>query len=220
MRQYKNNNPAADFCCPNCDENYELKAQKGRFGGKIVNGAYHTLIQKLRTERNPNLILLAYDAGSWSVTGLEVIPKHFFIPEIVKARPPLSLSARRAGWIGCNINLASIPLAGRVCVVKDHVARPRADVLESWDRARLLREKNLRERTWLLTVMGLIDSLGREDFILDDLYKFEEHLCRSFPNNKHIKPKIRQQLQTLRNAGYLHFTARGRFRAENLTRRL
>jgi len=211
MHQYKNNNPATDFRCPNCDENYELKAQKGRFGGKIVDGAYHTLIQKLRTEQNPNLILLAYDGGSWSVTGLEVIPKHFFIPEIVEARPPLSASARRAGWIGRNINLASIPLAGRVCVVKDQVARSKPDVLESWNRTSRLREKNLRERTWLLTVMNLIDSLGRKDFTLDDLYMFEQRLCHSFPSNKHVKPKIRQQLQALRDAGYLEFTARGRY---------
>ena len=211
IQQYKNNNPATDFHCLVCDEEYELKGKKGRFGGKVVNGAYHTLVQKLRTGQNPNLILLAYDAELRSVLDLEIIPKHFFTPEIVEARKPLSAFARRAGWIGCNINLASIPLAGRICIVKDQVARSKPDVLESWNETRFLREKNARERTWLLTVMWLIDSLGRKDFALDDLYMFEEHLRHKFPKNKHVKEKIRQQLQTLRDGGYLEFTTRGRY---------
>ncbi len=211
MHQYKNNNPATDFRCPGCDEKFELKGKRGRFGGKVVDGAYNTLIEKLRTEQNPNLVLLAYDRESWSVTSLEIIPKHFFTPEIVEARRPLSASARRAGWIGCNINLASIPLVGRVCIVKDRVARSKPDVLESWNKTRFLRNKSLRERTWLLTVMNLIDSLGRKDFALNELYMFEKRLCHVFPNNKHVKEKIRQQLQTLRDAGFIEFTARGRY---------
>jgi len=209
IQQYKNNNPATDFHCLSCDEEYELKGKRGRFGGKIVNGAYHTLVQKLRTEQNPNLILLAYDTELCSVLNLEIIPKHFFTPEIVEARRPLSASARRAGWIGCDINLTSIPLAGRICIVENQVARSKFDVLENWNKTRFLREKNVRERTWLLTVMSLIDSLGRKDFALNELYVFEERLRYAFPKNKHVKEKIRQQLQTLRDGGYIEFTARG-----------
>lgn len=211
IQQYQNNNPATDFHCLVCDEEYELKGKRGRFGGKIVNGAYHTLVQKLQTEQNPNLILLAYDIKLSSVLDLEIIPKHFFTPEIVEARRPLSASARRAGWIGCNINLTSIPLAGRICIVKNRTARSKSDVLESWNKTRFLREKNAQERTWLLTVMELIDSLGRKDFVLSDLYMFKEPLSHAFPNNKHVKEKIRQQLQTLRDGGYIEFTARGRY---------
>ena len=190
MEQYGNNNPAADFHCLVCCEAYELKGTRGRFDGRIVNGAYHTLVQKLRTEQNPNLILLGYDTKICSVLNLEIIPKHFFTPEIVEARKPLSASARRAGWIGCNINLTSIPLAGRICVVKNQVARSKFDVLESWNKTRFLRETNAREQTWLLTVMGLIDSLGRKDLTLNELYAFEDHLRHAFPSNKHVQEKI------------------------------
>lgn len=211
IHQYKNNNPATDFHCLNCDEDYELKGKRGRFGGKVVNGVYQTLIQKLRTEQNPNLILLTYDEKFCSVLNLEIILKHFFTPGVVEARRPLSVSARRAGWIGCNINLTSIPPAGRISVVKDQVARSKFDVLESWNKTRFLREKNVRERTWLLTIMGLIESLGRKDFALNELYVFEERLRHAFPNNKHVKEKVRQQLQTLRDGGYIEFTGRGRY---------
>jgi type II restriction enzyme len=37
-------------------------------------------------------------------------------------------------------------------------------------------------------------------------------LSRLYPNNKHVKPKIRQQLQVLRDHGYLEFESKGRYR--------
>ena len=93
----------------------------------------------------------------------------------------------------------------------DQIARSKFDVLESWNKTRFLREKNAGERTWLLAVMGLIDLLGRKEFALSELYAFEDHLRHAFLNNKHIREKIRQQLQTLRDGGYIAFTARGRY---------
>ena len=37
-------------------------------------------------------------------------------------------------------------------------------------------------------------------------------LSKKHPDNHHIKPKIRQQLQFLRDKGYLEFVERGRYR--------
>lgn len=67
-------------------------------------------------------------------------------------------------------------------------------------------------RGWTLTVMKCIDRLDKKDFLLDDVYKFEEELKRAYPGNKHIKDKIRQQLQILRDKGYLEFIGRGKYR--------
>jgi type II restriction enzyme len=50
------------------------------------------------------------------------------------------------------------------------------------------------------------------EFDLSDVYAFEDELRVLYPNNNHIKQKIRQQLQVLRNQGYLDFTSRGHYR--------
>jgi hypothetical protein len=54
--------------------------------------------------------------------------------------------------------------------------------------------------------------LNKTDFMLDDVYAFEGELASVYPDNKHIKDKIRQQLQVLRDKGYLEFMGRGKYR--------
>jgi len=49
-------------------------------------------------------------------------------------------------------------------------------------------------------------TLGRNElFTLEDIYIAEPILQRLYPENKHIKAKIRQQLQVLRDHKYLEF---------------
>src|SRR3990167_8509168 len=98
--------------CPNCEEDYELKSKKETIGNKLVDGAYHTMIERLQSSNNPNFFLLNYDLQNFEVLNFFVIPKHFFIPDIIEERKALSQTARRAGWIGCNILLQSIPQSG------------------------------------------------------------------------------------------------------------
>ena len=59
--------------------------------------------------------------------------------------------------------------------------------------------------------MRYIDKLGRQGFTLDDVYTFENELSKLHPENKHIKDKIRQQLQILRDKNYLDFVDRGKY---------
>ena len=42
--------------------------------------------------------------------------------------------------------------------------------------------------------------------------EFEDHLARLHPMNKHIRPKIRQQLQVLRDHGIVEFLGKGLYR--------
>ena len=72
-------------------------------------------------------------------------------------------------------------------------------------------EKEILAKGWLLDVMRSIEKLGEPEFTLDDIYALENELQKLHPENKHIKDKIRQQLQVLRDKGYLDFTARGRY---------
>src|SRR3989344_5878752 len=112
--KYPNNQPVADFYCSNCKEDYELKSKRDNIGSKIVDGAYRTMIERLQSSKNPNFFLLNYDLHNLTVLDFLVIPKHFFIPEIIERRKPLAATARRAGWVGCNIILKNIPQIGKI----------------------------------------------------------------------------------------------------------
>jgi len=211
--KYPNNQPLADFFCSNCKEDYELKSKQGSIGIKIIDSEYRTKIERLQSSSNPNLFVLNYNLQDLSVLNFFVIPKHFFVPEIIEKRKPLAETARRAGWIGSNILLQKIPQIGKIFIVKRRRVEPKEKVLKEWKRTLFLREeKEISARGWLLDTMHCIEKLGKQEFTLDDVYVFERELSVLHPDNKHIKDKIRQQLQVLRDKGYLDFISRGYYR--------
>lgn len=211
--KYPNNRPVADFYCSNCKEDYELKSKQDTLGAKILDGAYRTMIERLQSSDNPNFFLLNYDLGNLVVLNFLVIPKHFFVPEIIEKRKPLAKTARRANWVGCNIILQSIPESGKIFFVKNRQVEPKEKVLAGWKKTLFLREeKEISAKGWLLDVMRGIEKLGKREFTLEDIYAFEYELGKLHPENKHIKDKIRQQLQILRDNSYLDFVARGHYR--------
>lgn len=208
--KFNNNKPVADFFCSNCKEEYELKSKKDSIGNKIVNGAYRTMIGRLSDSNNPNFFLLNYDLKNFEVVNFLVIPKHFFIPAIIEKRKPLTNTARRAGWIGCNILLHKIPQTGKIFFVKNRGIESKDKIIAEWQKTLFLRdEKEISAKGWLLDIMNCIENFRGKEFILDDVYAFEKQLSKKHPDNKHIKDKIRQQLQILRDKGYLDFIAKG-----------
>jgi type II restriction enzyme len=213
VTHYDNNRPVADFHCESCQEEYELKSKKSQIGTKIVDGAYITMIERLGSSTNPNFFMLTYDFSTLTVKDFMVVPKHFFIPEIIEKRKPLSDTARRAGWTGCNILLNSVPESGKVFFVRNGLIAPQEDVLSKWQKTLFLREeKEISAKGWLLDVMRCVEKIGRSDFTLEDVYKFENELARLHPENNHVKDKIRQQLQVLRDKNYIEFISRGNYR--------
>jgi type II restriction enzyme len=113
MSQFPDNSPLADFLCTSCAEEFELKSQKGRFGSKVLDGEFKTKCERLAASNNPNLLLMNYDLKSLAVVNLFIVPKHFFVREIIEERKPLSATARRAGWVGSKILLERVPSPGR-----------------------------------------------------------------------------------------------------------
>ena len=211
--KYPNNQPVADFYCSKCKEDYELKSKHASIGTKIVDGAYRTMIERLQGSNNPNFFLLSYNLQNLEVLNFLVIPKHFFVPKIIEKRKPLTTTARRAGWIGCNILLQSIPQTGKIFFVRNRQVEPKEKVLAEWKKTLFLREeKEVSAKGWLLDTMRSIERVGKQEFTLDDIYAFENELSKLHPKNKHIKDKIRQQLQVLRDKGYLDFVSRGYYR--------
>jgi type II restriction enzyme len=107
ISSFPNNSPLADFFCTSCNEEFELKSQKGKFGTRVVDGAFKTKCERLAASNNPNLFLMNYDLKSLAVVNLFIVPKHFFVREIIEERKPLAITARRAGWIGSNTRIAN-----------------------------------------------------------------------------------------------------------------
>lgn len=220
INPFPNNSPVADFFCFVCKEEYELKSQNKSFGDKVLDGAFRAKCERLAANNNPNLFLLNYDRKLLSVTNLFVVPKHFFIREIIEERKPLAPTARRAGWIGSRILLKQIPEAGKIFIVRAGQPESKEAVLEKWNRTLFLRDQEQEARGWLIEVMKCVEAIGKSEFTLDDMYAFEDRLSHLYPGNRNVKPKIRQQLQFLRDRGYLYFVSRGyyRVRGESSTR--
>ena len=55
-------------------------------------------------------------------------------------------------------------------------------------------------------------ELDKKTFTLDEMYDFDSRLQELHPDNKNIGPKIRQELQVLRDNGVLEFIERGKYR--------
>jgi type II restriction enzyme len=76
------------------------------------------MIERLQSDTNPNFFFLNY-TKNYEISNFVVIPKHFFTSEIIEKRKPLSETARRAGWTGCNILLSPIPESGKIFYIKN-----------------------------------------------------------------------------------------------------
>ena len=143
---------------------------------------------------------------------LFTIPKFFFTPAIIEKRKPLSENARRAGWVGCNILYNQLPDSAKIFYVRDGVIADAESVVEKYKKVSFVAEKPLESKGWLLDVMFIIESLHKDIFELDDVYKFIDFFRSQHPNNNHIQDKIRQQLQFLRDKGFIEFIGRGNYR--------
>ena len=67
-------------------------------------------------------------------------------------------------------------------------------------------------RGWTLDVLNVVRALGREEFTLAQVYARGEELQRLHPQNRYVEAKIRQQLQRLRDLGFVEFVGRGEYR--------
>lgn len=205
------NKPVADFLCPACASDYELKSKKGKFATKATDGAYATMISRINRQNAPSFFFLGHDGIR--VHTFFTVPAHYFTPDIIEKRRPLGPTARRAGWVGCNILLRQIPASGRIYYIRNGEEQSRQQVMDTYAATSFLRNTASSQlRGWLLDVMWCIEKLGEREFALNDVYRFEHHLAVLHPQNHHIRPKIRQQLQYLRDMGYLSFTGRGKYR--------
>jgi type II restriction enzyme len=212
IKNLENNKKVSDFLCKKCFENYEQKANQKKFKGKVVSSEYKTIITRLSTKNKPHFFFLQYLIKNYSVNNFFVVPKYFFIPEIIEKRKALSENAQRKGWIGSYILFFKIPDSGKIYYVENGEQLSKKNILLKWRKTAFLKDIKKDElRGWILDVMNCIDDLNQKEFVLQDIYNFESNLKIIHPENKHIKDKIRQQLQFLRDKGYLDFIGRGKY---------
>jgi hypothetical protein len=224
----------------------------------------------------------------WLVRNLLLVPSFAFPPSAIVKCPPLSPTARRAGWIGCNFDLRRIPADARIAVVRtaphpdplpagegtaiaplpkigqsshrrtaddnspspwgegrgeggrfQTIIIPTSEVREKFRKVKPLKELSVKERGWTLDVLNIVrrlveergcphpqhfrrlqrhgkvstsqnlpraaagDSRAPSEFTNEDVYAFTRELEQLHPDNRHIRDKIRQQLQVLRDAKLL-----------------
>ena len=207
----RDNTRVVDFICPGCGAEFQLKAKRGSFGRKVVDAAYAPMVQRARENRSPHFAFLGYDSIYWRVSRLLLVPGHFITPDVIERRKALRKSARRAGWVGCNLLLERVPPDGRVGVVCENAVVPPESVRAQWARYEWLSGTRPEQRTWTVDVLRCVRSLGKSEFTLAEVYSFEEELAASHPKNRHVRDKIRQQLQVLRDKGVLEFLGGGRY---------
>jgi type II restriction enzyme len=208
LKKSRANTPSLDFVCPRCEQLYELKSLKKWNPKKIVDAGYESMMRAIRGDRTPNLLVLHY-SSNWVVQNLILIPRVFFTESVIEKRKPLSLSARRAGWVGCNILLERIPEDGKIALISSGDCLPKGRVRDEFSRVRKLAEIPPQLRGWTIDVLNAIRRLGKARFSLAELYATESDLQKTHPHNRNVRPKIRQQLQVLRDLGLLRFTAPG-----------
>jgi type II restriction enzyme len=213
------NAQAIDFACPACRTTFQLKSQASALSRRIVDAGYEAMRRAITEDRTPNLIALHYDASSWGVRNLVLVPRFAFSMSVIEKRRPLATTARRAGWIGCNILLCNIPEDARIDLIREGIPASPDLVRSKYSQLTPLTRVDADVRGWTLDVLRVARSLRKSHFSLDELYAYEGELKSLHPTNRNVKPKIRQQLQRLRDLGIIEFGSPGhyQFRKPHLT---
>lgn len=170
------------------------------------------MVEAIRNDETPSIFALHYDPVKWSVNNLILIPRFAYSVKDIFRRQPLSPTAERHEWVGCAILLQAIPLRARIPIILDGVPISPKGVRQEFQRLRPLRRVKSTARGWTLDVLLIVDSLGKREFGLDEVYAHEANLRARHLLNRHVRPKIRQQLQKLRNLGLLEFLGHGQYR--------
>jgi type II restriction enzyme len=162
-------------------------------------------------DRTPNLFLLQYKRPELIVENVLLIPHFAFSESMLERRKPLSSSAERAGWVGCNFLLDRIPVDARIPVIQDGQPISSAKVRKAYEKLRPLEELNVQKRGWTLDVLQIVKGLNKKEFTLKEVYGQDEVLAKLHPNNAHVRDKIRQQLQVIRDLGLVDFHGSGSY---------
>ena len=146
------------------------------------------------------------------MTDLTRIPKFVYVPGIIEKRKPLPPTARRHGWVGCNILYGNIPKQGKIPIIKNKNVVDKKIVVEKYTTVKQIQTNNIETRGWLFDVLNCVNSVHRDIFTLKEMYGFVDVLQELHQDNHNIEAKIRQQLQLLRDKSFIEFLGNGVYR--------
>jgi hypothetical protein len=142
-------------------------------------------LNAIREDRTPNLLLMRHALATWEVRDLLLIPSFMFSESAVIKRPPLAPTARRAGWVGCNLDLHRIAPEARIPIVitrssgrepapspsresRESQSRltsaatiivPPEEVRAKYKRVKPLKDISVTQRGWTLDVLNIVRRL-------------------------------------------------------------
>jgi hypothetical protein len=224
LNQYPNNTPVYDFYCdhfnekvvviPTTRDNFQLKSGRNfpnnNFPNKIQGAEYNTTLNSLKQGTFPSPILLHYEKQKHTIEDILLLHRLSITLSCIEPRKPLSITARRMGWQGCVISLEKIPKIGRIMMVDNSNIIPKDLVLDKWAYTTRLLKGDITQRGWTADVINFVERLPK-NFSLEDIYVYENRLAELHPQNKHVRDKIRQQLQILRDRGFIKFKEPGKY---------
>jgi type II restriction enzyme len=203
--------PFRDHICPKCGLGYELKSARSAHTRVVQDGGYDSMMREIRRDNPPALMLLQYDPA-WCVRRLVAVHPVFLTPAVIRKRPKPHLRPRTGTpyWM-CDFNLDAIPSDGKIVVVSNAKVRPPKEVREAFAKSKPFADIPLAQRGWTALVLAAVRKINKPQFTLAEVYAHEATMQSAYPNNTHIRDKIRQQLQVLRDMGYIDFDGGGKY---------
>jgi len=206
LMQHKIDKPVNDLFCRECSADFELKSSKWNLWKTIPWWDYEVMV-KTMLENPMHLFVLKY-SEDYTIKNFLVVPKYFFIPEIIQKRNTSKVKQKNWKirlWTWWNILFDKIPESWKIHYIKDWTYKTRTEILEEWERVKFLEKTKEKSKWWIFDVMICIEKLWKKVFHRKELNIFYDELKLKYPNNNNVDAKVRQQLQFLRDRGYLEF---------------
>ena len=104
--------------CKNCNQKYQIKAKSATQKEinnitttktfKTIGGEYSTTINNIN--ENIDYLIILYEKHSYKIKSILYIKSDNININCIMPRKPLSLTAKRAGWQGCNLLFNNIEI--------------------------------------------------------------------------------------------------------------
>ena len=107
----KTNEQSKDLICISCNQKFQVKAKsatqkqfnniKNKNKFKTIGGEYSTTLKNINQQIDYFIIL--YEKQSYKIINILYIKNESINSDCIIPRKPLSITAKRSGWQGCNI---------------------------------------------------------------------------------------------------------------------
>jgi hypothetical protein len=107
----KTNEQSKDLICISCNQKFQVKAKnatqkqvnniKNKNKFKTIGGEYSTTLKNINEQIDYFIIL--YEKQSYKIINILYIKNENINSDCIIPRKPLSITAKRSGWQGCNI---------------------------------------------------------------------------------------------------------------------